>query len=150
MVEFLQSIYRYILAFHLIFAFAWISAMFYLPRLYVYHAEVGPGTPQSETFKVMERRLLKAIMNPALIGVWIFGSLMAFGAGGIDWSADIWFHIKFLLLIVLSGYHGALAKWRKDFAADRNTRSPRFYRFANEFPTLILIAIVFLAIIRPF
>ncbi len=150
MADVLQDSYRYLVAFHLIFAFAWMAGLFYLPRLYVYHAEVGPGTPQSETFKVMERRLLKAIMNPALIATWLIGLVMAFGAGGVNMATDGWFHAKLTLLLAMSAFHGFLGKWRKDFEADRNTRSPKFYRIVNEIPTVLLIGIVILAVVRPF
>jgi putative membrane protein len=150
MTEFLKSIYYYLLSIHLFFAFAWMAGMLYLPRLYAYHAEAGPGTPQSETFKIMERRLLRGIVNPSMILVWVFGALMAFGAQGVNMATDGWFHVKLTLLLILSGLHGLFAKWRKDFAADRNTHSPRFYRFVNEIPAILLIGIIFMAVLKPF
>jgi putative membrane protein len=150
MTEFLKSIYLYLLSIHLICAFAWMAGMLYLPRLYVYHAEAGPGTPQSETFKIMERRLLRGIVNPAMIGTWIFGALMAFGAHGVNFATDGWFHVKLTLVIILSTLHGLLARWRKDFEADRNRHSPRFYRIVNEVPALLLIGIVFMVVLKPF
>jgi putative membrane protein len=140
--------YLYIKAFHIMAMVAWMAAMFYLPRLYVYHAGVAPGSEASETFKVMERRLLKAIMTPAMIATWVLGLTLMFGF--IDWRASGWLHAKLLFVILLSGFHGALSKWRKDFAADANSRSPRFYRIANEVPTLLLIIIVVLAVVKPF
>jgi len=150
MTEFLQENYRYLIAFHLIFAFAWMAGMFYLPRLYVYHAEIGPHTPQSETFKVMERRLLRLIINPAMIGTWLFGLTMIFGAGIVDLSTAGWLHVKLMLLLILSAFHGYLARWRRDFEHDRNKHSPKFYRTVNEIPTVLLIGIVLMAVVRPF
>ena len=138
----------YLKAFHIIAVISWMAGMLYLPRLFVYHAESAKGSPQSETFKVMERRLLKYITTPAMIVSWALGLYLAFSV--VDWSADGWFHLKLVLVLLLSAYHGALAKWTKEFAEDRNTRSPRFYRVANEIPTLLMIGIVILAVVRPF
>jgi putative membrane protein len=139
----------YIKAFHIIAVIAWMAGLLYLPRLFVYHAMSKPGSEQSETFKVMERRLLRFITTPAMLAAWIFGLILAFSPL-VDWSRDGWFHAKLALVIVLSGFNGLLAMWTKDFAADRNTRSPRFYRIANEVPTLLMIAIVILVVVRPF
>jgi putative membrane protein len=139
----------YIKAFHIIAVIAWMAALLYLPRLFVYHAMSKAGSEQSGTFKVMERRLLKAIATPAMLATWIFGLILAFSPL-IDWSADIWFHIKLALVLALSAFHGLLAKWTKDFAMDRNTHSPRFFRIVNEVPTLLMIAIVILVVVRPF
>jgi putative membrane protein len=139
----------YIKAFHIIAIIAWMAGLLYLPRLFVYHAESTVGSEQSETFKVMERRLLRFITTPAMLAAWIFGLILAF-SGLIDWSEDGWFHAKLILVIALSAYHGCLAMWTKAFALDRNTRSPRFYRIANEIPTLLMIGIVILVVVRPF
>ncbi len=139
----------YIKAFHIIAIIAWMAGLLYLPRLFVYHAESKTGSEQSETFKVMERRLLRYITTPAMLASWALGLWLAF-SGVIDWSKDGWFHLKLFLALVLSAYHGLLAKWTKDFAVDRNTRSPRFYRIANEVPTLLMILIVILVVVRPF
>jgi putative membrane protein len=139
----------YIKAFHVIAIIAWMAGLLYLPRLFVYHAESPRGSAQSETFKVMERRLLKFITTPAMLASWVLGIYLAF-SGLIDWSADGWFHAKLALVLLLSAFHGLLAKWTKDFAQDRNIRSPRFYRIANEVPTLLMIGIVILVIARPF
>ena len=138
----------YLKAFHIIAVISWMAGLLYLPRLFVYHAESAKGSPQSETFKIMERRLLKYITTPAMIVSWALGLYLAFSV--IDWSADGWFHLKLVLVLLLSAYHGALVKWTKEFAEDRNTRSPRFYRVANEIPTLLMIGIVILAVVRPF
>jgi putative membrane protein len=132
---------------HIVAMVAWMAGMLYLPRLFVYHADTAPGTPQSETFKVMERRLLKAIINPAMAATWIFGLLLAWGSG--FYSAP-WLHAKLVLVLILSGLHGFLARCVKDFAADANRRPARFYRILNEAPTVILILIVFLVVVKPF
>lgn len=121
--------------------------MLYLPRLFVYHAEATAGSELSETLKVMERRLLKAIINPAMIASWVLGLMLFFHLGAWDMG---WMHAKLLLVIVMSGLHGYLARWRKDFAADKNQRSARFYRIANEGPTVLMIAIVILVVVKPF
>ena len=139
----------YTKAFHIIAIIAWMAGLLYLPRLFVYHAQSKIGSEQSETFKVMERRLLRYITTPAMLASWVLGLALAF-SGVIDWSKDGWFHAKLFLVLLLSAYHGLLAKWTKDFALDRNTRSPRFYRIANEVPTLLMILIVILVVVRPF
>jgi putative membrane protein len=126
-----------------------MAGLLYLPRLFVYHAMSAKGSEQSETFKVMERRLLRFIVTPAMLAAWVLGLILAF-SGRIDWQHDGWLHAKLLLVILLSGFSGVLAKWTKDFAADRNTRAPRFYRIANEVPTVLMILIVILAVVRPF
>jgi putative membrane protein len=139
----------YIKAFHVIAIIAWMAGLLYLPRLFVYHATSRKGSEQSETFKVMERRLLRYITTPAMLASWVLGLILAF-SGLIDWSRDGWFHAKLILVIALSAYHGLLAKWTRDFALDRNTHSARFYRVANEVPTLLMIFIVILVVVRPF
>jgi protoporphyrinogen IX oxidase len=143
----LDASYPWIKAFHVIAVIAWMAAMLYLPRLFVYHAALPAGSRvQSETFKVMERRLLKAIMTPAMIVTWILGLWLAWQSG---YYAAPWLHAKFALVLAMSGVHGFLARTVKDFAADRNTRSQRFYRVINEVPTLLMIGIVILAIVKP-
>jgi putative membrane protein len=139
----------YIKAFHVIAIIAWMAGLLYLPRLFVYHAQSKTGSEQSETFKVMERRLLRYITTPAMLASWVLGLALAF-SGVIDWSKDGWFHAKLFLVLLLSAYHGLLAKWTKDFALDRNTHLARFYRIANEVPTLLMILIVILVVVRPF
>ena len=138
----------WIKALHVISVIAWMVGMLYLPRLFVYHADRAPGSEASELLKVMERRLLHAIVNPAMMGTLIFGGLLLATPDMIDWSAW-WIHAKLVLVVIMLGLHGAFSRWRLDFEADRNTRPPRFYRFANEVPTLLLIAIVILALVRP-
>jgi protoporphyrinogen IX oxidase len=139
--------YEWVKAFHVVAVIAWMAGMLYLPRLFVYHAEVEKGSVRSETFKIMERRLLKAIINPAMIATWVLGLYLVFAGGW--WKAG-WFHGKFALVLLLSGVHGLLARWLKDFAADRNTRPARFYRLLNEVPTVLMIGIVILVIVKPF
>ncbi len=136
-------------AFHVISVIAWMAGLLYLPRLYVYHTAVPRGSVESEQFKVMERRLLKQIMTPAMIATWCFGILLVLSPGAVDWHAG-WWHTKLLLVILMSGFHGASSKWRRDFLNDRNTRSHRFYRYANEVPTVLMIIIVIMAIVQPF
>jgi putative membrane protein len=139
----------YIKAFHVIAIIAWMAGLLYLPRLFVYHASSKKGSEQSETFKVMERRLLKFITTPAMLASWALGLILAF-SGAIDWSRDGWFHLKLVLVLALTAFHGLLAKWTKDFALDRNTRPAHFYRIANEVPTVLMILIVILVVVRPF
>ena len=134
-------------AFHIMAVVAWFAGLFYLPRLFVYHADAKPGSELSETFKVMEHRLLTAIMTPAMAIVWLTGLTLAYWEGAFS---DGWLHAKLALVFLLSGYQGALSRWTRDFAADRNTRSAKFYRIANEVPTVFLIAIVLLVVLKPF
>ncbi len=140
-------IYLWLKAFHIIAVIAWMAGMLYLPRLFVYHCEAEPGSKQSETFKVMEGRLLKFIINPAMVATWVLGLLLAWQGG---WYDAGWLHAKFALVIVMSAVHGFFVRWVKDFAADRNTRSQKFYRLANEIPTVLLILIVILVVLKPF
>jgi protoporphyrinogen IX oxidase len=132
---------------HIVSVIAWMAAMLYLPRLFVYHAGAARGSAESETFKVMERRLLKAIMTPAMATTWIFGLLLAWGGG---FYGDGWLHAKLALVIILSALHGFLTRTVKDFAADRNQRSPGFFRVINEVPAVILVLIVLLVVVKPF
>jgi putative membrane protein len=134
-------------AFHVIAVIAWMSGMLYLPRLFVYHTQVAPGTAESERFKVMETKLLKVIVNPSMIAVWILGPLLAWLTGAY---LDTWLHVKFLLVILLSGTHGFLVSCWRAFQNDRNTRSERFYRMINEVPAVLMVFIVILAIVKPF
>jgi len=139
--------YEWVKAFHIIAVIAWMAGMLYLPRLFVYHCEAERGSRQSETFKVMERRLLKAIITPAMIATWLLGLWLAWQG---HWFAAPWLHLKLALVIALSAAHGFFAKWVKDFAADRNRRSQKFYRIINEVPTIGMILIVILAVVKPF
>ena len=139
--------YEWIKALHVIAVIAWMAGMLYLPRLFVYHCEAEVGSKQSETFKVMERRLLKAIMNPAMIVTWMAGLYLASSG---HWFSAPWLHGKLLLVVLLTGAHGFFSRCVKDFAADRNLRSQKFYRYINEVPTLLMIVIVVLVVVKPF
>src|SRR6476620_8322553 len=139
--------YQWLLAFHIIAVIAWMAGMLYLPRLFVYHCEADPGSRQSETFKVMERRLLRAIMNPAMIVTWGLGLWLVYSG---PWFAAPWLHAKLVLVLAMSGVHGMLSRYVKDFAADRNRKSQKFYRIINEVPTALMILIVLLAVLKPF
>ena len=143
-----MDLYSYIKAFHVIAMVAWMAGMFYLPRLYVYHTGAEPGSQMSETFKLMEHRLLRVIINPAMIATWVLGIVMLIMTPG--WLSEGWLHAKLALVILLTVFHIMLARWRKDFAADQNQRSEKFYRVVNEIPTLLLIFIVILVVVKPF
>jgi putative membrane protein len=139
--------YLWIKAFHIIAVVSWMAGMLYLPRLFVYHAASKPGSEQSETFKVMERRLLNFIMNPAMALTWILGIVLLIEG---HWIAATWFHLKFALVIAMSVMHGLFSRWVADFSRDRNTHPQKFFRIVNEIPTVLLIAIVILATVKPF
>jgi protoporphyrinogen IX oxidase len=145
----LALLYPWTKAFNVIAFVAWMAGMLYLPRLYVYHCEVQPGSAESERFKVMERRLLRQIITPAMIATWLFGIMLVLTPGILDWSAG-WWHVKLAAVILLSGFHGMLSRWRRDFLEDRNVKPQRFYRIANEVPTVFLVIIVIMVIVRPF
>jgi len=134
-------------ALHLVAVISWMAGLLYLPRLYVYHAEAAPGSATSQTLKVMERRLLRSIMNPAMVVVWISGPLLAWQAG---MYRDGWLVAKVLVVVLLTGYHHALSYWRKAFADDRNQHRAAFYRVMNEVPTVLMVAIVVLVVVKPF
>ncbi|MCQ3942278.1 MAG: protoporphyrinogen oxidase HemJ [Alphaproteobacteria bacterium] len=139
--------YEWLKAFHVIAVIAWMAGMLYLPRLFVYHCDAEPGSRQSETFKVMERRLLKAIINPAMTVAWLLGAWLAYDSG---YYLSGWFHAKLALALLMSGLHGWLVGRVRDFAADRNRHSARFYRIINEVPTMLMVAIVILVVVKPF
>jgi putative membrane protein len=139
--------YEWIKAFHVIAVISWMAGMLYLPRLFVYHCDAEIGSKQSETFKVMERRLLKGIINPAMILTWQLGLYMVLAG---HWYSAGWFQAKFVLVLVMSGIHGFFTRCVRDFANDRNIRSQKFYRIINEIPTVLMICIVMLVIVKPF
>jgi putative membrane protein len=140
-------LYDWAKAFHVIAVIAWMAGMLYLPRLFVYHCATAPGSNQSETFKVMERRLLKAIINPAMLATWVLGLWLAWDRA---WYTAHWLQAKLVLVLLLSGMHGLFARWVREFAADRNSHSQKFYRIVNEVPTVLMIGIVILAVVKPF
>ena len=144
--------YEWLKAFHIIAVIAWMAGMLYLPRLFVYHCAAEKGSVQSETFKVMERRLLRGIINPAMIAAIALGLWLAWLGpdSRYGWFASGWLWAKIALVLGLSAVHGLFARWVKAFAADSNRHSQRFYRFINEVPTVLMIAIVILVVLKPF
>ena len=140
-------LYLWLKALHIVAVISWMAGMLYLPRLFVYHAAATPGSEQSETFKVMERRLFKVIMTPAMTVTWLAGIVLVFQGG---WFAAGWFHLKLVLVIAMTVMHGLFGHWANEFAYDRNRHSQKFFRIANEIPTVLLIAIVILATVKPF
>lgn len=147
--SFLAEWYVWTKTLHIVSVVAWMAGMMYLPRLYIYHCDAEPGSKQSETFKVMERKLLRGIINPAMFAVFIFGGLLLMTPGVIDWSSG-WIWAKLGFVLVLGAIHGLFSRWRKDFEADRNTRPAKFYRIVNEIPFVLMVAIVVMVIVRPF
>ncbi len=148
--DWLAGLYPWLKASHIVSVIAWMAGLLYLPRLFVYHAGAAVGSQQSETFKAMERRLLRGVMNPAMIAAYVFGILVLLTPEMIDNWRSGWFHAKVALIVALTIYHHALARWRQAFAADANKRPARFYRLMNEVPTAILIGIVILVVVKPF
>jgi protoporphyrinogen IX oxidase len=147
-----SQFYDWFKAIHVLAVISWMAGLLYLPRLFVYHCGAEPGSRQSETFKVMERRLLRGIMTPAMIAAWFLGLWMVYVgyvAGGVFGSAH-WLHVKLALVVAMSGFHGALARWTGDFAADHNVHSERFYRIVNEVPAVLMVGIVIMVVIKPF
>jgi protoporphyrinogen IX oxidase len=142
-----SGLYPWFKAFHVMAVISWMAGMLYLPRLFVYHCGAEPGSRQSETFKVMERRLLRGIINPAMVVSWALGLWMIYDGG---WISAHWLQLKLLLVLGLSAIHGLLARWTIDFAADRNRHSERFYRMINEVPAGLMVGIVIMAVIKPF
>ena len=146
MAGFLGDFYLWVKALHIIAVIAWMAGMLYLPRLFAYHCAAEPGSVQSETFKIMERRLLRAIINPAMTVVWILGLMLV---AHLDLWSQPWMQGKFALVLGMSAIHGAFARWRRHFANDTNRHTARFYRMMNEIPTVFLIGIVILVVVRP-
>jgi len=137
----------WIKALHVIAVFAWMAGIFYLPRLFVYHVTAVPGGELSNTLQVMERRLLKVIMTPSMIAAWVFGLWAALIA---DVFSEGWFHVKLALVLAMTVFHMVLGKWRKNFETDSNTKTEKFFRTINEVPTVLMVFIVILVIVRPF
>lgn len=148
MQEFFLTHYTWIKALHIIAVMSWMAGMLYLPRLFVYHAGAAPGSQMSDTFKIMERRLLRFIINPAMLLAFVFGGLMLWSNPELLQGG--WMHAKLTAVILLTVVHGLYARWRKQFERDQNTRSAKFYKMWNEVPTLLMIAIVILAVVKPF
>jgi putative membrane protein len=149
MIDLSLEAYLYVKAAHIISVIAWMAGLLYLPRLFVYHTETITGSELSETFKVMERRLLRAIMTPAMLASLIFGGILIAAQPEGAWL-QFWLIIKLVAAFVLVIMHMVMVRWRKDFAEDQNTRPVKFYRYANEIPTLLMIIIVIFAVVKPF
>jgi putative membrane protein len=145
--EFLAGYERWLLAFHVMAVISWMAGMLYLPRLFVYHTETAPGSEGSERFKRMETKLLKVIVNPAMIAAWVLGLTLAWV---IDAHTQGWFQAKFVLVILLSALHGHDVRLWRAFQQDRNTHDARYFRILNEIPALLMVLIVILAVVRPF
>ena len=148
MADFISQHYLWIKALHIVAVMAWMAGMLYLPRLYIYHVDAEKGSDKSETFKIMERRLMRIIINPAMIMAFVFGGLMIWG--NPDLLHQGWFHVKLTAIILMSALHGIFSRWRKVFARDENKYSAKFYRWWNEAPTVLLIVIVIMAVVKPF
>jgi putative membrane protein len=147
--DFLSQFYPWIKAFHIISVISWMAGLLYLPRLFVYHCAAEAGSVQSETFKIMEKRLLNVIMTPAMLASWLFGLLLLI-SGAVDFSADYWVYVKLVLVVGLSSFHTYLGKIVQKFSADENVKPARFFRLLNEVPTVIMIFIVVLVLVKPF
>ena len=148
MQDFLLQHYLWLKALHLIAVMSWMAGLLYLPRLFVYHAEAEIGSEKSETFKVMELRLLRYIMSPASIATWLFGGLMLWANPGL--LEQGWMHTKLLCVVLMTGAHHAMMKWRKDFAADQNQKSTKYFRILNEIPTALMVIIIIMVVVQPF
>ena len=149
MQDFFNTYYDWIRAAHIIAVISWMAGMLYLPRLFVYHADSAVGSEKSEVFKIMERRLLKFIMNPAMIATWIFGLAMLYALWDLFMISG-WMHAKLTFVLLMSGAHGVLSKHVRLFAQDKNEKSAKFFRILNEVPTILMIIIVILAVVEPF
>lgn len=146
----MDSIYHWLKMLHIFAVISWMAGMLYLPRLFAYHTRVAAGSEASELFKIMEKRLLRIIINPAMIATWGLGIWLGIVINAFDPQNGAWLHAKMGLVLLLSALHGFLAKCRKDFALDRNTRSEKFYRVINEVPAVLLLGILFLVVFKPF
>ena len=145
----MSAAYPWLKALHIIAVIAWMAGLLYLPRLFVYHAEAPAGSNRAATFEIMERRLMRGIMMPALVMAYLFGIALLATPGIVDWRQG-WIWAKLALVLLLTVFHGFLERWRRDFAAGRNAYRARFYRIVNELPTLAMIAIVILVVVKPF
>ncbi len=149
MIDLSSTAFVWIKALHIISVMAWMAGLLYLPRLFIYHCDAEPGSDKSETFKIMERRLLRAIMNPAMVVSLIFGGLLLANLDIDSWT-DGWLHSKLLCVLLLLGMHGMMNRWWRDFENDSNQRPAKFYRVMNEVPTALMICIVIFAVVKPF
>lgn len=142
----LLPLFRWELGLHIVCFTAWMAGLFYLPRLFVYHCQVAPGSVESARFKVMERRLLLQITVPAMLATWFFGILLVLTPGAVQWGAA-WWWVKLIGVLAMSGFTGACSKWRRNFANDANVKPEKFYRIANEVPTVLFIIIVLVVVV---
>ena len=151
MTDWLINFYPWTKALHIMAVMAWMAGLFYLPRLFVHHVERAKGNEEmAATFVMMEQKLFKLIMNPSLIATWVFGLAVAFTPGSVDWTGDIWFHIKLVLVAAMTWFHHWCGRRRKDLAAGTDHRTGRTYRLMNEVPTVLMVGIVLLVVVRPF
>jgi putative membrane protein len=148
-VAWLAHLYPWTKAIHIVAVIAWMAGLLYLPRLYVYHCETAPGTEASERFKIMELKLYKFIMTPAMLVTFVLGIVLALTPGLVDWHEG-WFHVKLVAVLLLAGFQGALGKWRREFLHDRRTKSQRFFRIVNEVPTVLMVVAVVMVVVQPF
>jgi protoporphyrinogen IX oxidase len=146
----LNETYHWLKALHIIAVISWMAGMLYLPRLFVYHTRVKPGSEASELFKVMERKLMRVIINPAMIATWILGLWLSFHINAFDPVNGYWLHAKVTLVLVLSALHGMMSRHRKAFERDKNMKSERYFRIFNEIPAVLMVIIVLLVVLRPF
>lgn len=149
MQEFLADFYPWNKALHIMAVIAWMAGLLYLPRLFVYHCEAVPGTAESERFKTMERKLLRAIMNPAMLATYVFGLALLATPGIVDWGSG-WIYVKLASVVAMTAMHGIYAGWRKNFAADGPRHRHTVYRMANEVPAILMVVIVVMVVVRPF
>ncbi len=148
-VAWLAYLYPWTKAIHIIAVIAWMAGLLYLPRLYVYHCDTAPGTEASERFKIMELKLYKFIMTPAMLVTFALGIVLALTPGLVDWH-EAWFPVKLVAVLLMGGFQGALGKWRREFLHDRRTKSQRFFRIANEVPTVLMVVAVVMVVVQPF
>lgn len=146
--DWLAPLYPWVKALHIISIISWMAGMLYLPRLFIYHCDADIGSDKSETFKIMERRLLRAIINPAMVASFVFGGALLATPGIVDWGSW-WIYVKITLVLALAGVHGLFSRWRKAFEADQNIISAKTFRIVNEIPTILMIAIVVLVVVKP-
>jgi putative membrane protein len=147
--DFMADLYPWTKALHIIAVMAWMAGLLYLPRLYVYHCDAVIGSTDSERLKVMERKLLRAIMNPSMIAAYVFGTCLLLTPGIVDWSAG-WIYLKLAAVVGMTGFHHVFSTWRKQFAEDKSRKQPRTYRMMNEGPAVLMILIVIMVVVRPF
>lgn len=145
----IDSLYHWVKALHIISVVAWMCGMLYLPRLFVYHSQVAPGSEASELFKVMEKKLMRIIINPAMIATWLFGLWLANYIHAFDPVNGYWMHYKLVLVLLMQVVHAMMSRWRKAFERDERPKSEKFFRIFNEIPTIFMIVIIFLVVVRP-